>query len=100
MDLLAKTNVGRDINRHYYTLDEINRHLERPLIKDLKNLMIFRNTHAAFNGTFNLVSTPDNVLHIKWENNQNVAELIVDLANTKMDIHFSEDGQMKSKAMV
>ena len=100
MDLLAKTNVGRDINRRYFTKDEIDAHLKRPLINALKELMIFRNVHPAFNGTFNLVDTPDSLLNIKWENGQDSAELMIDLANTKMDVHFTEYGEMRSLAMV
>ena len=95
MDLLAKTNVGRDINRHYYTETEINIHLERSLINALKQLMLFRNSHPAFNGTFQLQETPAHLLHIKWNNNQNIAELFINLATMKIDIQFSENGKIK-----
>lgn len=96
MELLAKTNVGRDINRHYYTKDEIDSHLERPVIKELNKLMRFRNSHPAFNGAFNLLDTATNVLHIQWTNEDEKAELILDLAKMKMDIRFSEGGEMKN----
>ena len=96
MELLAKTNVGRDINRHYYTMDEINTHLERPFLTAFKNLMLLRNNHSAFNGEFNLLDTADNVLYIKWENGQDVAELKIDLPNMKMDINFTKNGKMNN----
>ncbi|MGB1004420.1 MAG: sucrose phosphorylase [Salibacteraceae bacterium] len=94
MELLKKTNVGRDINRHYYSLEEINEHLEKPLIQAFKNLMIFRNNHPAFNGEFNLLETPSHILHIKWENNEDRTELFIDFLTMQMDINFSENGQM------
>ena len=89
MELLEKTNVGRDINRHYFTKDEINEHLKRPLINDLAELMFLRNNHKAFNGDFNLIETSENVLNIKWENNNHIAELFIDLTSMKMETKFS-----------
>ena len=94
MELLAKTNVGRDINRHYYTIDEINTQLERPLIRALKNLMLLRNSHPAFDGDFNVIESVDDILHIKWQNKEDKTELYLDLKNAKMAIQFSKNGQM------
>jgi len=89
MELLAKNNVGRDINRHDYNKAEINAYLERLLIKNLKQLMLFRNTHLAFEGTFYLLETADSKLHIK-SNNQDWAVLKLDLAQMSLEIKFSE----------
>ena len=33
MELLRKTNNGRDINRHYYSTAEIDENLKRPVVK-------------------------------------------------------------------
>jgi len=87
MELLEKTNVGRDINRHYYTTQEIDNQLERPLVKALKKLIILRNTHAAFDGTFNLLETPSHILNIEWKNGENKATLFIDLTTMVMDVH-------------
>ncbi|EHO45249.1 sucrose phosphorylase [Lentilactobacillus kisonensis] len=48
LDLLEKTKEGRNINRHYYSLDEINQETKRPVVKDLFSLLRFRNTSSAF----------------------------------------------------
>jgi len=96
MELLAKTNVGRDINRHYYTKKEIAHHLERPIIKKLKKLLFFRNNHAAFDGEFNLIETPTNRLHIIWKNKEHQAELLIDLTTMAMTIQGSKNGQHKA----
>ena len=95
MELLAKTKVGRDINRHYYTIQEVETHLERPLIQALKNLMILRNIHPAFNGTFSLLETTANILHIEWANEEDKAILWIDLSTMTMNISFSENGKMQ-----
>lgn len=90
MDLLQKTNVGRDINRHYYTKEEILSEIERPIFKKLKELIQFRNTQTAFNGTCQVVETQDHILQIKWENNIEWAELRINLPELQMTIQYSE----------
>lgn len=50
LDLLARTGVGRDINRHHYTEQEIAADLDRPVVRALLGLCRFRNTHPAFDG--------------------------------------------------
>ncbi|MEA1974693.1 MAG: sucrose phosphorylase, partial [Bacillota bacterium] len=37
IELLEKTKMGRNINRHYYTLDEIDKEISRPVVKNLFN---------------------------------------------------------------
>lgn len=50
--LLARTGVGRDINRHRYTTAELDRALDRPIVQALIALIRLRNTHPAFAGQF------------------------------------------------
>ena len=59
IELLESSKEGRNINRHYYTLEEIDREVERPVVKKLINLLRFRNTSKAFDleGSFE-VETP------------------------------------------
>jgi len=90
MKLLKETNVGRDINRHYFTKEELLKDLEKEPIKNLKKLMIFRNNHPAFNGDFNLIETNKNRLNIKWINKNEWAELNIDLDKMLFEINFSE----------
>jgi sucrose phosphorylase len=94
MQLLAKTNVGRDINRHYYSKEEINETIQSECFAKLKKLMLFRNTHKAFQGDFNLLESENNILKIKWTHTEYWAELIVDLKSLEMKIKYSgaDDG--------
>ena len=48
LELMEKTKNGRDINRHYYTLEEIGKEQSRPVVQKLKALMELRNTDPAF----------------------------------------------------
>jgi sucrose phosphorylase len=56
LDLLRRSGVGRDINRHYYTAAELERELARPVVQSLLALLRLRNRHGAFNGTFRVLT--------------------------------------------
>ncbi|MCG8699970.1 MAG: sucrose phosphorylase, partial [Bacteroidales bacterium] len=90
MDLLFRTNVGRDINRHYYTRDEINEKLNTPMVEKLKEMMLFRNNHPAFNGAFTLHSSSQKILHMEWNNEHYWARLHIDLDRNELKIDCSE----------
>ena len=57
MDLLRRTGVGRDINRHYYTPAELSKQLASPAVNPLLELLRLRNTHISFQGEFHLLPT-------------------------------------------
>ena len=80
MALLARTKVGRDINRHYYTRAQIEADLKQPVVQDLLALIRFRNSHPAFGGTFRLLDSGTRVLVLRWDLEKQFAELEVDLA--------------------
>ncbi len=90
MDLLEQTNVGRDINRHYYSREEIREKLRTPMIQKLQELMILRNNHPAFQGDFHLVDSMDSTLIIRWTNEAMEAQLSLDLKKRGIQITFSE----------
>ena len=53
MELLDRSRVGRDVNRHYYTASEIDdRACSEPVVQQLCSLIRFRNAHPAFDGEF------------------------------------------------
>jgi sucrose phosphorylase len=69
MALLARTNVGRDINRHRYTREEIAADLQRPVVQDLLDLIRLRNAHPAFAGRFEcLPAEATGHLRLGWRN--------------------------------
>jgi sucrose phosphorylase len=89
MELLSKSRVGRDINRHYYTKSEIVNELERPVVKKLIELIKLRNHHPAFNGQFILEETKPHILNISWENGEARIILNIDLAYQSIHISFT-----------
>ena len=59
IDLLESSKEGRNINRHYYTREEIKSAVKRPVVADLLALLSWRNQFSAFalDGTIT-VETP------------------------------------------
>ncbi len=52
MDLLARTGVGRDVNRHHYAPDEVTADLQRPVVRAQLAGLRLRREHPAFAGEF------------------------------------------------
>jgi len=90
MDLLARSSVGRDINRHYFTPEEVEARLSAPLVKRLIELIRFRNTHPAFGGECRFESSAGHLLEITWERDRHTAKLRVDLSKARAVVEFSE----------
>jgi sucrose phosphorylase len=80
LDLLARTQVGRDINRHYYTPAEIDAALSTPVVRRQIELIRFRNSHPAFDGEVRIDTPAAHHIVITWTAGDARAELRVDLA--------------------
>ena len=59
IDLMERTKNGRDINRHYYSAEEVAEEQKRPVVQKLKKLMELRNTHPAFSLDGEIVVTAE-----------------------------------------
>jgi sucrose phosphorylase len=80
MALLAASGVGRDINRHHYTPEEVRAHLQRPVVRELCALIRLRNSHPAFNGQFACLSSRADELDVAWTLGNDSARLTVNFA--------------------
>jgi sucrose phosphorylase len=93
--LLQRTRVGRDINRHHYTRGEIDASLRKPVVERLLELIRLRSSHEAFQGTFTMAPSADEVLDLQWRNGDELATLRIDLRSGEHRLQFSRDGQIK-----
>jgi sucrose phosphorylase len=93
--LLLRTRVGRDINRHHYTRAEIDSALEKPVVERLLALIRLRNSHPAFEGTFEMLTSADDVLEIQWRNAEHLAHLRIDLVSNEYRLQFSRSGRLE-----
>ena len=95
IELLEKTKVGRNINRHYYTKDEVARAAARPVVRKLIRMLEMRNTFPAFEGEFAQLPTQDvSKLHLQWKNGAYAAALQADFSQNTFKIKLSSpDGE-------
>jgi sucrose phosphorylase len=79
MDLLERSKVGRDINRHHYTPGEMTAERQRPVVQQLLALIRLRNSHPAFNGSFESLPCAAHELELRWTLGDTSIELAVNL---------------------
>lgn len=100
MDLLARSGVGRDINRHHYTRSEVEAAVAKPMVRSLMELIRFRNGHPAFNGQFELESSSDQALALVWKNGSDWARLSVYLARPTAFLEFTSASGVQRQDIV
>ncbi|WP_404343728.1 sucrose phosphorylase [Pseudoalteromonas mariniglutinosa] len=98
MALLAKTNVGRDINRPYLDQQDIAAALEKPVVKGLLKLIAIRNNHPAFNGEFS-AEGEGSECRLSWQLENNCITLQVNFANREVFIVEHQDNQQTSTSL-
>lgn len=96
VELVERTRTGRDINRHPYTLEEIDREVQRPVVRRLLALMRFRNSYPAFAGEFILHDTPPNELALEWRTKTDTTLLYAEFDSRTLNIQYrdQESGKM------
>jgi len=95
VDLLRRTAVGRDINRHYFSSEEIDAALQTPVVADLLDLIRLRNDHPAFAGDFSDETVVPGRLRLVWVKGDDRAELDVDFEAADFLIARTVDGEMR-----
>lgn len=89
IELLENTKEGRNINRHYYSLPEIDEEVKRPVVKSLFDLLRFRNTASAFDlaGEI-LVETPseETIIITRKDSQGNRAVLTANLQTKDFEV--------------
>jgi sucrose phosphorylase len=85
-DLLARTGVGRDVNRHHYTPSEIDAALDRPVVQQLLTLLRWRAAEPAFDGTFELLDSAAHTIAVRWTSPASTVKITVDLISAEVTI--------------
>ena len=94
--LLAKTGVGRDINRSYFDRPALLAALQQPVVVALLALIRHRNQHPAFAGQFSCAETADTVLCLRWQAGSEWSELTVDFETGTGSLAYSDAGAVKA----
>jgi sucrose phosphorylase len=96
IEFVKNGGEGRGLNRHNYTIPEIEQAVMRPVVQRLLKLSKFRNSHPAFSGDFWVDGNQnDGILHIVRTCSAERAELIADFSVNRFKILFSEAGKMQ-----
>jgi len=96
----TKTGVGRDVNRHNYTMKEWEHGLRQKVVQRLFNLMHIRNTHPAFGGKFTVKQKDTDTLLLHWQHDDMWAEAEVHLKTKKVVVRFvGEKGDVKEEVV-
>jgi sucrose phosphorylase len=82
---VERTGDGRAINRHDYTVAEIERSLTRPIVRRVLDLVRLRNSHPAFEGELT-VDGGGATLRLEWRAASARCRLDVDLATGRIQV--------------
>jgi sucrose phosphorylase len=76
LELLEKTKEGRNINRHYYSRQEVAEEVKRPVVSSLLKLFTFRNTEPAFDldGSIEISTPNENEIQIIRKNKEQTSQ--------------------------
>jgi len=96
MDLLGRSRVGRDINRHYYTEAEVEGALRTAVVSKLLDLIRLRNTHPAFGGEVKVEMPSSDCLTICWRNGEHWSKLDANLSQPRASVTYSDPVDKKA----
>ena len=94
LKLLEETKEGRNINRHYYSKEEIAEEVKRPVVQSLIKLLRFRNEEAAFDldGSIDVETSSENEIVIRRKNKDQsrTAEAKVNLKDLSYNVKVND----------
>jgi sucrose 6(F)-phosphate phosphorylase len=94
LERVAITGEGREINRHNYTLEEIEQSLRKEVVQRLLELIRFRNEYDAFNGTFTILDSAKDEIRLSWKKDEKSCTLWIDLKTNQSVIYYLDtDGR-------
>jgi sucrose phosphorylase len=88
VELLQRTGVGRDINRHHYGPEEIEAALLRPVVAAQLAALRLRAAHPAFRGDFTY-RVEGARLELSWRHGSDCARLEIDVADLSHQIYVT-----------
>ncbi|MCE3200003.1 alpha-amylase family glycosyl hydrolase [Paenibacillus sonchi] len=84
------TGEGREINRHNFSIDEIEQALGKSAVQRLLALIRFRNEYGAFNGDFRVLEAASNEVRLEWTKGDLRCTLHIDLSTNRTVIDYVE----------
>jgi len=85
------TGEGRELNRHNYSVEEIDLAVQKPVVQRLLKLIRFRNEYPAFNGEFLVHDSPESEIKLSWQKAQKNCTLHINLCTFTSTITFRDE---------
>ena len=95
-----KSGEGRDINRHNFSLEEIDQAVNKEVVQRLLKLIRFRNDYPAFNGDFKVLDSEPDEVKLKWQKDDKVCTLKINLEIYQSVIEYIDDQGKEVKYLV
>ncbi|WP_020618403.1 sucrose phosphorylase [Paenibacillus daejeonensis] len=92
---VQQTGEGREINRHNYSMGEIESALGQQSVQRLIRLIRFRNDYAAFQGAFSVESAEDHEIRLSWSAPEAQCELYINLSTMVPVITYIDESGAK-----
>jgi sucrose phosphorylase len=77
-------------------MENIQEGLKKQVVLQQLEMLRLRNTSKAFSGTLEFGTTDDNMLHLIWRNEDELAELKANLTTHEFSIQYTVSGEVKS----
>lgn len=89
IEALKRGEEGRSINRHTFTIPEIDAAVRKPILQKMYDIMRFRNIYPAFNGDISIgADNHDGTLTITWKKEQYSTTLHADFRAKTFSITY------------
>ncbi len=92
-ELLERTGVGRDVNRHYFDSAEIAQALSTPVVRTQLTALRLRRDSDAFDGTFSCEFEGTRAT-LAWDNHDTVVSLVLDVAEATFTMRETVAGEV------
>jgi sucrose 6(F)-phosphate phosphorylase len=92
---IKETGDGREINRSNFSINDIEQALGKTVVQRLLKLIRFRNEYDAFNGTFSVLNSADDEVHLSWEKDDVSCSLFIDLNTYRSIIEYVDSDGSK-----
>jgi sucrose phosphorylase len=86
-----RTGDGRELNRHNYSLEEIEEAMSMDVVRRLMRLIRFRNEYEAFQGDFRVIDSPEQELVLEWRKGSSRCVLAVDLKAWRYHVEYVDE---------
>lgn len=90
-ELMEESGESRDINRQWFTSEQVEEAVQKPVVRRLKKLMEFRSSYPGFDGVFHLMYSGTSSIAMCWRHGEFRCELFVDLHFKRTTIRYLDE---------